>query len=283
MGVKMEIYDKKRKKINVISLTMTISIILISLLSIILIKHILVVFLVIFILIFGLFGLSKFYVIPQYEKLKMSIIEKYFSNIFTNSKITKCLENRSLTKIYYNDNNYELKNVIDLNLNSLHIIIQDLIVYEKINWKDKEKVSFKAKIMHIENFNFFKEEFIAFSNSMIETNFFLQKSIDKFSNLKLSSKMFKGKQFLTNTENKDILELIGNILNITNNFSFILNKNSSFIVLYKEKKEQFEFDLKKSINEIVFDRCKESYALISKLISNIVIEREVIKDVWQSS
>lgn len=279
MGVKMEIYDKKRKKINVISLTMTISIILISLLSIILIKHILVVFLVIFILIFGLFGLSKFYVIPQYEKLKMSIIEKYFSNIFTNSKITKCLENRSLTKIYYNDNNYELKNVIDLNLNSLHIIIQDLIVYEKINWKDKEKVSFKAKIMHIENFNFFKEEFIAFSNSMIETNFFLQKSIDKFSNLKLSSKMFKGKQFLTNTENKDILELIGNILNITNNFSFILNKNSSFIVLYKEKKEQFEFDLKKSINEIVFDRCKESYALISKLISNIVIEREVIKDV----
>lgn len=279
MGVKMEIYDKKRKKINVISLTMTISIILISLLSIILIKHILVVFLVIFILIFGLFGLSKFYVIPQYEKLKMSIIEKYFSNIFTNSKITKCLENRSLTKIYYNDNNYELKNVIDLNLNSLHIIIQDLIVYEKINWKDKEKVSFKAKIMHIENFNFFKEEFIAFSNSMTETNFFLQKSIDKFSNLKLSSKMFKGKQFLTNTENKDILELIGNILNITNNFSFILNKNSSFIVLYKEKKEQFEFDLKKSINEIVFDRCKESYALISKLISNIVIEREVIKDV----
>lgn len=279
MGVKMEIYDKKRKKINVISLTITISIILISLLSIILIKHILVVFLVIFILIFGLFGLSKFYVIPQYEKLKMSIIEKYFSNIFTNSKITKCLENRSLTKIYYNDNNYELKNVIDLNLNSLHIIIQDLIVYEKINWKDKEKVSFKAKIMHIENFNFFKEEFIAFSNSMIETNFFLQKSIDKFSNLKLSSKMFKGKQFLTNTENKDILELIGNILNITNNFSFILNKNSSFIVLYKEKKEQFEFDLKKSINEIVFDRCKESYALISKLISNIVIEREVIKDV----
>lgn len=275
----MEIYDKKRKKINVISLTITISIILISLLSIILIKHILVVFLVIFILIFGLFGLSKFYVIPQYEKLKMSIIEKYFSNIFTNSKITKCLENRSLTKIYYNDNNYELKNVIDLNLNSLHIIIQDLIVYEKINWKDKEKVSFKAKIMHIENFNFFKEEFIAFSNSMIETNFFLQKSIDKFSNLKLSSKMFKGKQFLTNTENKDILELIGNILNITNNFSFILNKNSSFIVLYKEKKEQFEFDLKKSINEIVFDRCKESYALISKLISNIVIEREVIKDV----
>ncbi len=279
MGVKMEIYDKKRKKINVISLTITISIILISLLSIILIKHILVVFLVIFILIFGLFGLSKFYVIPQYEKLKMSIIEKYFSNIFTNSKITKCLENRSLTKIYYNDNNYELKNVIDLNLNSLRIIIQDLIVYEKINWKDKEKVSFKAKIMHIENFNFFKEEFIAFSNSMIETNFFLQKSIDKFSNLKLSSKMFKGKQFLTNTENKDILELIGNILNITNNFSFILNKNSSFIVLYKEKKEQFEFDLKKSINEIVFDRCKESYALISKLISNIVIEREVIKDV----
>ena len=279
MGVKMEIYDKKRKKINVISLTMTISIILISLLSIILIKHILVVFLVIFILIFGLFGLSKFYVIPQYEKLKMSIIEKYFSNIFTNSKITKCLENRSLTKIYYNDNNYELKNVIDLNLNSLRIIIQDLIVYEKINWKDKEKVSFKAKIMHIENFNFFKEEFIAFSNSMTETNFFLQKSIDKFSNLKLSSKMFKGKQFLTNTENKDILELIGNILNITNNFSFILNKNSSFIVLYKEKKEQFEFDLKKSINEIVFDRCKESYALISKLISNIVIEREVIKDV----
>lgn len=279
MGVKMEIYDKKRKKINVISLTITISIILISLLSIILIKHILVVFLVVFILIFGLFGLSKFYVIPQYEKLKMSIIEKYFSNIFTNSKITKCLENRSLTKIYYNDNNYELKNVIDLNLNSLHIIIQDLIVYEKINWKDKEKVSFKAKIMHIENFNFFKEEFIAFSNSMIETNFFLQKSIDKFSNLKLSSKMFKGKQFLTNTENKDILELIGNILNITNNFSFILNKNSSFIVLYKEKKEQFEFDLKKSINEIVFDRCKESYALISKLISNIVIEREVIKDV----
>lgn len=279
MGVKMEIYDKKRKKINVISLTMTISIILISLLSIILIKHILVVFLVIFILIFGLFGLSKFYVIPQYEKLKMSIIEKYFSNIFTNSKITKCLENRSLTKIYYNDNNYELKNVIDLNLNSLHIIIQDLIVYEKINWKDKEKVSFKAKIMHIENFNFYKEEFIAFSNSMTETNFFLQKSIDKFSNLKLSSKMFKGKQFLTNTENKDILELIGNILNITNNFSFILNKNSSFIVLYKEKKEQFEFDLKKSINEIVFDRCKESYALISKLISNIVIEREVIKDV----
>ncbi len=279
MGVKMEIYDKKRKKINVISLTITISIILISLLSIILIKHILVVFLVIFILIFGLFGLSKFYVIPQYEKLKMSIIEKYFSNIFTNSKITKCLENRSLTKIYYNDNNYELKNVIDLNLNSLHIIIQDLIVYEKINWKDKEKVSFKAKIMHIENFNFFKEEFIAFSNSMTETNFFLQKSIDKFSNLKLSSKMFKGKQFLTNTENKDILELIGNILNITNNFSFILNKNSSFIVLYKEKKEQFEFDLKKSINEIVFDRCKESYALISKLISNIVIEREVIKDV----
>ena len=275
----MEIYDKKRKKINVISLTITISIILISLLSIILIKHILVVFLVIFILIFGLFGLSKFYVIPQYEKLKMSIIEKYFSNIFTNSKITKCLENRSLTKIYYNDNNYELKNVIDLNLNSLHIIIQDLIVYEKINWKDKEKVSFKAKIMHIENFNFFKEEFIAFSNSMTETNFFLQKSIDKFSNLKLSSKMFKGKQFLTNTENKDILELIGNILNITNNFSFILNKNSSFIVLYKEKKEQFEFDLKKSINEIVFDRCKESYALISKLISNIVIEREVIKDV----
>lgn len=279
MGVKMEIYDKKRKKINVISLTITISIILISLLSIILIKHILVVFLVIFILIFGLFGLSKFYVIPQYEKLKMSIIEKYFSNIFTNSKITKCLEKRSLTKIYYNDNNYELKNVIDLNLNSLHIIIQDLIVYEKINWKDKEKVSFKAKIMHIENFNFFKEEFIAFSNSMTETNFFLQKSIDKFSNLKLSSKMFKGKQFLTNTENKDILELIGNILNITNNFSFILNKNSSFIVLYKEKKEQFEFDLKKSINEIVFDRCKESYALISKLISNIVIEREVIKDV----
>lgn len=279
MGVKMEIYDKKRKKINVISLTITISIILISLLSIILIKHILVVFLVVFILIFGLFGLSKFYVIPQYEKLKMSIIEKYFSNIFTNSKITKCLENRSLTKIYYNDNNYELKNVIDLNLNSLRIIIQDLIVYEKINWKDKEKVSFKAKIMHIENFNFFKEEFIAFSNSMIETNFFLQKSIDKFSNLKLSSKMFKGKQFLTNTENKDILELIGNILNITNNFSFILNKNSSFIVLYKEKKEQFEFDLKKSINEIVFDRCKESYALISKLISNIVIEREVIKDV----
>ena len=279
MGVKMEIYDKKRKKINVISLTITISIILISLLSIILIKHILVVFLVIFILIFGLFGLSKFYVIPQYEKLKMSIIEKYFSNIFTNSKITKCLENRSLTKIYYNDNNYELKNVIDLNLNSLHIIIQDLIVYEKINWKDKEKVSFKAKIMHIENFNFFKEEFIAFSNSMTETNFFLQKSIDKFSNLKLSSKMFKGKQFLTNTENKDILELIGNILNITNNFSFILNKNSSFIVLYKEKKEQFEFDLKKSINEIVFDRCKESYALISKLISNIVIEMEVIKDV----
>ena len=279
MGVKMEIYDKKRKKINVISLTITISIILISLLSIILIKHILVVFLVIFILIFGLFGLSRFYVIPQYEKLKMSIIEKYFSNIFTNSKITKCLENRSLTKIYYNDNNYELKNVIDLNLNSLHIIIQDLIVYEKINWKDKEKVSFKAKIMHIENFNFFKEEFIAFSNSMTETNFFLQKSIDKFSNLKLSSKMFKGKQFLTNTENKDILELIGNILNITNNFSFILNKNSSFIVLYKEKKEQFEFDLKKSINEIVFDRCKESYALISKLISNIVIEREVIKDV----
>lgn len=279
MGVKMEIYDKKRKKINVISLTITISIILISLLSIILIKHILVVFLVIFILIFGLFGLSKFYVIPQYEKLKMSIIEKYFSNIFTNSKITKCLENRSLTKIYYNDNNYELKNVIDLNLNSLHIIIQDLIVYEKINWKDKEKVSFKAKIMHIENFNFFKEEFIAFSNSMTETNFFLQKSIDKFSNLKLSSKMFKGKQFLTNTENKDILELIGNILNITNNFSFILNKNSSFIVLYKEKKEQFEFDLKKSINEIVFDRCKESYALISKLISNIVIEKEVIKDV----
>ncbi len=279
MGVKMEIYDKKRKKINVISLTITISIILISLLSIILIKHILVVFLVIFILIFGLFGLSKFYVIPQYEKLKMSIIEKYFSNIFTNSKITKCLENRSLTKIYYNDNNYELKNAIDLNLNSLHIIIQDLIVYEKINWKDKEKVSFKAKIMHIENFNFFKEEFIAFSNSMTETNFFLQKSIDKFSNLKLSSKMFKGKQFLTNTENKDILELIGNILNITNNFSFILNKNSSFIVLYKEKKEQFEFDLKKSINEIVFDRCKESYALISKLISNIVIEREVIKDV----
>lgn len=279
MGVKMEIYDKKRKKINVISLTITISIILISLLSIILIKHILVVFLVIFILIFGLFGLSKFYVIPQYEKLKMSIIEKYFSNIFTNSKITKCLENRSLTKIYYNDNNYELKNVIDLNLNSLRIIIQDLIVYEKINWKDKEKVSFKAKIMHIENFNFFKEEFIAFSNSMTETNFFLQKSIDKFSNLKLSSKMFKGKQFLTNTENKDILELIGNILNITNNFSFILNKNSSFIVLYKEKKEQFEFDLKKSINEIVFDRCKESYALISKLISNIVIEREVIKDV----
>ena len=279
MGVKMEIYDKKRKKINVISLTITISIILISLLSIILIKHILVVFLVIFILIFGLFGLSKFYVIPQYEKLKMSIIEKYFSNIFTNSKITKCLENRSLTKIYYNDNNYELKNVIDLNLNSLHIIIQDLIVYEKINWKDKEKVSFKAKIMHIENFNFFKEEFIAFSNSMTETNFFLQKSIDKFSNLKLSSKMFKGKQFLTNTENKDILELIGNILNITNNFSFILNKNSSFIVLYKERKEQFEFDLKKSINEIVFDRCKESYALISKLISNIVIEREVIKDV----
>ena len=279
MGVKMEIYDKKRKKINVISLTITISIILISLLSIILIKHILVVFLVIFILIFGLFGLSKFYVIPQYEKLKMSIIEKYFSNIFTNSKITKCLENRSLTKIYYNDNNYELKNVIDLNLNSLHIIIQDLIVYEKINWKNKEKVSFKAKIMHIENFNFFKEEFIAFSNSMTETNFFLQKSIDKFSNLKLSSKMFKGKQFLTNTENKDILELIGNILNITNNFSFILNKNSSFIVLYKEKKEQFEFDLKKSINEIVFDRCKESYALISKLISNIVIEREVIKDV----
>lgn len=279
MGVKMEIYDKKRKKINVISLTMTISIILISLLNIILIKHILVVFLVVFILIFGLFGLSKFYVIPQYEKLKMSIIEKYFSNIFTNSKITKCLENRSLTKIYYNDNNYELKNVIDLNLNSLHIIIQDLIVYEKINWKDKEKVSFKAKIMHIENFNFFKEEFIAFSNSMTETNFFLQKSIDKFSNLKLSSKMFKGKQFLTNTENKDILELIGNILNITNNFSFILNKNSSFIVLYKEKKEQFEFDLKKSINEIVFDRCKESYALISKLISNIVIEREVIKDV----
>lgn len=279
MGVKMEIYDKKRKKINVISLTITISIILISLLSIILIKHILVVFLVIFILIFGLFGLSKFYVIPQYEKLKMSIIEKYFSNIFTNSKITKCLENRSLTKIYYNDNNYELKNVIDLNLNSLHIIIQDLIVYEKINWKDKEKVSFKAKIMHIENFNFFKEEFIAFSNSMTETNFFLQKSIDKFSNLKLSSKMFNGKQFLTNTENKDILELIGNILNITNNFSFILNKNSSFIVLYKEKKEQFEFDLKKSINEIVFDRCKESYALISKLISNIVIEREVIKDV----
>ena len=279
MGVKMEIYDKKPKKINVISLTITISIILISLLSIILIKHILVVFLVIFILIFGLFGLSKFYVIPQYEKLKMSIIEKYFSNIFTNSKITKCLENRSLTKIYYNDNNYELKNVIDLNLNSLRIIIQDLIVYEKINWKDKEKVSFKAKIMHIENFNFFKEEFIAFSNSMIETNFFLQKSIDKFSNLKLSSKMFKGKQFLTNTENKDILELIGNILNITNNFSFILNKNSSFIVLYKEKKEQFEFDLKKSINEIVFDRCKESYALISKLISNIVIEREVIKDV----
>lgn len=279
MGVKMEIYDKKRKKINVISLTITISIILISLLSIILIKHILVVFLVIFILIFGLFGLSKFYVIPQYEKLKMSIIEKYFSNIFTNSKITKCLENRSLTKIYYNDNNHELKNAIDLNLNSLHIIIQDLIVYEKINWKDKEKVSFKAKIMHIENFNFFKEEFIAFSNSMTETNFFLQKSIDKFSNLKLSSKMFKGKQFLTNTENKDILELIGNILNITNNFSFILNKNSSFIVLYKEKKEQFEFDLKKSINEIVFDRCKESYALISKLISNIVIEREVIKDV----
>lgn len=279
MGVKMEIYDKKRKKINVISLTITISIILISLLSIILIKHILVVFLVIFILIFGLFGLSKFYVIPQYEKLKMSIIEKYFSNIFTNSKITKCLENRSLTKIYYNDNNYELKNVIDLNLNSLRIIIQDLIVYEKINWKDKEKVSFKAKIMHIENFNFFKEEFIAFSNSMIETNFFLQKSIDKFSNLKLSSKMFKGKQFLTNTENKDILELIGNILNITNNFSFILNKNSSFIVLYKEKKEQFEFDLKKSINEIVFDRCKESYALISKLISNIVIEREANKDV----
>lgn len=279
MGVKMEIYDKKRKKINVISLTITISIILISLLSIILIKHILVVFLVVFILIFGLFGLSRFYVIPQYEKLKMSIIEKYFSNIFTNSKITKCLENRSLTKIYYNDNNYELKNVIDLNLNSLHIIIQDLIVYEKINWKDKEKVSFKAKIMHIENFNFFKEEFIAFSNSMTETNFFLQKSIDKFSNLKLSSKMFKGKQFLTNTENKDILELIGNILNITNNFSFILNKNSSFIVLYKEKKEQFEFDLKKSINEIVFDRCKESYALISKLISNIVIEREVIKDV----
>lgn len=279
MGVKMEIYDKKRKKINVISLTITISIILISLLSIILIKHILVVFLVIFILIFGLFGLSKFYVIPQYEKLKMSIIEKYFSNIFTNSKITKCLENRSLTKIYYNDNNYELKNVIDLNLNSLHIIIQDLIVYEKINWKNKEKISFKAKIMHIENFNFFKEEFIAFSNSMTETNFFLQKSIDKFSNLKLSSKMFKGKQFLTNTENKDILELIGNILNITNNFSFILNKNSSFIVLYKEKKEQFEFDLKKSINEIVFDRCKESYALISKLISNIVIEREVIKDV----
>ena len=279
MGVKMEIYDKKRKKINVISLTITISIILISLLSIILIKHILVVFLVIFILIFGLFGLSKFYVIPQYEKLKMSIIKIYFSNIFTNSKITKCLENRSLTKIYYNDNNYELKNVIDLNLNSLRIIIQDLIVYEKINWKDKEKVSFKAKIMHIENFNFFKEEFIAFSNSMIETNFFLQKSIDKFSNLKLSSKMFKGKQFLTNTENKDILELIGNILNITNNFSFILNKNSSFIVLYKEKKEQFEFDLKKSINEIVFDRCKESYALISKLISNIVIEREVIKDV----
>lgn len=279
MGVKMEIYDKKRKKINVISLTITISIILISLLSIILIKHILVVFLVIFILIFGLFGLSKFYVIPQYEKLKMSIIDKYFSNIFTNSKITKCLENRSLTKIYYNDNNYELKNVIDLNLNSLHIIIQDLIVYEKINWKDKEKVSFKAKIMHIENFNFFKEEFIAFSNSMIETNFFLQKSIDKFSNLKLSSKMFKGKQFLTNTENKDILELIGNILNITNNFSFILNKNSSFIVLYKEKKEQFEFDLKKSINEIVFDRCKESYALISKLISNIVIEGEANKDV----
>lgn len=279
MGVKMEIYDKKRKKINVISLTITISIILISLLSIILIKHILVVFLVIFILIFGLFGLSKFYVIPQYEKLKMSIIEKYFSNIFTNSKITKCLENRSLTKIYYNDNNYELKNVIDLNLNSLHIIIQDLIVYEKINWKNKEKISFNAKIMHIENFNFFKEEFIAFSNSMTETNFFLQKSIDKFSNLKLSSKMFKGKQFLTNTENKDILELIGNILNITNNFSFILNKNSSFIVLYKEKKEQFEFDLKKSINEIVFDRCKESYALISKLISNIVIEREVIKDV----
>lgn len=279
MGVKMEIYDKKRKKINVISLTITISIILISLLSIILIKHILVVFLVVFILIFGLFGLSKFYVIPQYEKLKMSIIEKYFSNIFTNSKITKCLENRSLTKIYYNDNNYELKNVIDLNLNSLHIIIQDLIVYEKINWKNKEKISFKAKIMHIENFNFFKEEFIAFSNSMTETNFFLQKSIDKFSNLKLSSKMFKGKQFLTNTENKDILELIGNILNITNNFSFILNKNSSFIVLYKEKKEQFEFDLKKSINEIVFDRCKESYALISKLISNIVIEREVKKDV----
>lgn len=279
MGVKMEIYDKKRKKINVISLTITISILLISLLSIILIQHILVVFLVIFILIFGLFGLSKFYVIPQYEKLKMSIIEKYFSNIFTNSKITKCLENRSLTKIYYNDNNYELKNVIDLNLNSLRIIIQDLIVYEKINWKDKEKVSFKAKIMHVENFDFFKEEFIAFSNSMIETNFFLQKSIDKFSNLKLSSKMFKGKQFLTNTENKDILELIGNILNITNNFSFILNKNSSFIVLYKEKKEQFEFDLKKPINEIVFDRCKESYALISKIISNIVIEREVNKDV----
>ena len=209
----------------------------------------------------------------------MSIIEKYFSNIFTNSKITKCLENRSLTKIYYNDNNYELKNVIDLNLNSLHIIIQDLIVYEKINWKDKEKVSFKAKIMHIENFNFLKKNLLRFQNSMTETNFFLQKSIDKFSNLKLSSKMFKGKQFLTNTENKDILELIGNILNITNNFSFILNKNSSFIVLYKEKKEQFEFDLKKSINEIVFDRCKESYALISKLISNIVIEREVIKDV----
>lgn len=268
----LELLNKKRKNITLLSLILTLLIIVTSVIIIsFTIDHIIIMFFVLFSLVVLLYLLSSKIIIPKYQTLRAEVVENIFKSKFNDIIVKKNNTFNPSLEIFFSK---PLINYLDSNiliLNNIEYFVEFFNVVDKVNSKKNSNIVFKGYFVQFEYKLPFTKDILAIAAEHTDSKNF-QKTIDNhFTGSTFKTQFTRNGKYFTNTSKKEDFDLLFKILKNLTDFHIFFYKDNKISILIKEKNNNFTFDLKNEIDNNTLQQCKECYENIIKLVSNMEV------------
>jgi len=262
----IENINKKRKMINLLSLTITVILFLTFLLIIYLysMTHFYISIIACIVLIASLYCLSRFIIKPMYNNLVNELFNIAFKDKYNNSNIVISKNSFDILTYLFNKDYYSLENKTSIECNDKVIEFCDFNYKEnKANSKQFYgkciNITFSAKM-------FKKQGFYAINKDISEpfNNYLANKftKIDNFSNRKNTTyKVFSDESY-----NYLYMEALSDISSST----FCIINENTITLFYENKEDGFNFKLNNKLKDDVIYYIKDCYSNMFKTINKLI-------------
>ncbi len=268
----LEKINSKRRKITILSVTLTILIVaLYAFLIVFYNGFVWLIILGLFAVLALLYCLSKFLVYKTYLKLKVDVIELALKKKFKAEKITINNSKNDFIEHFYAKSLVNIKSSYDINYHTNEKIrIIEFEVTQKRNFKSN-KVILAGKILdtNIDS----NDDCVMILNYHSETNKFLQYYGDSYQNKKDYSLKNSNNQYVclyNDNLNTNYLQIFERY----NNFNMMALKDGKLSVLFIDKMQIFDFKLQKNIDNNIIKLCEACNENTIKIVNEL---RKVIK------
>lgn len=265
----LETINKLRKKITRLSVVISTLIIVVSAFCLILGMYSMLFYIATpIILIGGLFCLSKFVIMPKYEKLKIDIINNLIIPKNENIKVESSKDKFRYLDNYYDRDKTKKTSKYDFIIDDsiYHTATFELMVKNGLKYVFSNECGRIIKIKN--NFEIFEEcAFISLNNK--ETDKFVTFLKDNYKNRNDNvSSLKKYKRYTALYNNKIQLELL-EIIEEINAFNCIIIDKDYIYIIDNEKNVPFEFKLQNELTANLLIDYKKNFNGLVKIINKI--------------